>query len=118
MDWAGKVSEAIGYIEEHLLEELTIDEIAGKVFISPFYFQKGFVMLCGLTAGEYIRARRLSLAGSDLAAGTGERVIDLAFKYGYDSPDSFTKAFTRFHGVTPAQIKKGGAMARMPLATR
>ena len=113
MDWAQRVSEAIGFIEEHLLEELTVDDVAGRVFLSPFYFQKGFVMLCGLTAGEYIRARRLSLAGSELAAGSEEKVICLALKYGYDSPDSFTKAFTRFHGVTPSQVKKGGAMARM-----
>ena len=56
-------------------------------------------MMCGFTVSEYIRNRRLALAGSELLAGN-KRIIDIALKYGYDSPDSFTKAFTRFHGVT------------------
>ncbi|MEG1884429.1 MAG: effector binding domain-containing protein, partial [Clostridia bacterium] len=81
--------------------------IAKHTLISPFYFQKGFSMLCGFTVGDYIRQRRLALAGSELIS-TDARVIDLALKYGYDSPDSFTKAFTRFHGITPTAARKGG----------
>lgn len=79
--------------------------------MSPFYFQKGFAMLCGFTVGEYIRQRRLTLAGSELVS-TDEKIIDIALKYGYDSPDSFTKAFTRFHGVTPTAVRKDGAMIK------
>ena len=111
MGWVEGISEAIRYIEGNITEELQIEDISGKAFLSPYYFQKGFAMLCGQTVGEYIRARRLSLAGSELAA-TDAKVIDVAVKYGYDSPDSFTKAFTRFHGATPTQIRKEGAMAR------
>ena len=108
MEWVERICEAIDYIEENILEELTIAEIAKQVGISPFYFQKGFSMLCGITVGEYIRKRRLSLAGQDLMS-TDQKIIDLAMQYGYESPDSFTKAFLRFHGVTPLAVRKEGA---------
>lgn len=106
MNWVEYISLAIEYIENHLLEDITIYDIAQHVGLSPFYFQKGFSMICGLSMSEYTRKRRLSLAGDDLIMGNG-KVIDIALKYGYDSPDSFTKAFTRFHGVTPRSVKKG-----------
>lgn len=111
MGWMETVGDAIQYIESHITQELTIDAVAKQVNMSPFYFQKGFAMLCGFTIGEYIRNRRLALAGNDLAAGD-EKVIDIALKYGYDSPDSFTRAFTRFHGVTPTQARREGAMLK------
>ena len=63
MDWVTSIHQAIRYIEEHLREELTIREIAQQAALSPFYFQKGFAMLCGMTVGDYIRQRRLSAAG-------------------------------------------------------
>lgn len=105
MEWMESISKAVLYMEEHILEDLTVDDIAGHVNISPFYFQKGFAMLCGFTLTDYLRNRRLALAGNDLATGD-KKIIDIALKYGYESPDSFTKAFTRFHGVTPSQAKK------------
>lgn len=111
MGWIEGISEAINYIEDNITEELTIENIAKQAFVSPFYFQKGFAMLCGFTVGEYIRQRRLTLAGSELVS-TGGRIIDIALKYGYDSPDSFTKAFLRFHGVTPTAVRKDGAMIK------
>lgn len=108
MDWIKTVETAIEYIEENITEDLTVGKIAAKVHTSPFYFQKGFSMLCGYTVGEYIRLRRLSLAGSELLS-SDIKILDLAVKYGYDSPDSFTKAFTRFHGNTPTSIRKNNA---------
>lgn len=111
MEWIRAISEALGYIEEHIADELTADMVAKRVGLSPFYFQKGFAMVCGITLGEYVRSRRLALAGSDIAAGN-EKIIDIALKYGYDSPDSFTKAFTRFHGVTPTAARKEGAVLK------
>lgn len=111
MEWIESISEAIGYIEDNITGELTIEKIAEKVLISPFYFQKGFSMLCGFTVSEYIRQRRLALAGSELVS-TDEKIITIALKYGYDSPDSFTRAFTRFHGVTPTAVRKEGAMIK------
>jgi len=103
MGWVEGIGKAINYIENNITEEISIEDIAEKAFISPFYFQKGFTMLCGFTVGEYIRQRRLALAGSELIS-TDERIIDIAVKYGYTSPDSFTKAFIRFHGVTPTAV--------------
>lgn len=105
MEWMEAIQETIKFIEDHITDELTVDMIADKVHISSFYFQKGFSMLCGLSISEYIRNRRLSLAGNDLAT-SNVKIIEIAIKYGYDSPDSFTKAFTRFHGVTPSAVQK------------
>ncbi|ERI91729.1 transcriptional regulator, effector binding domain protein [Clostridiales bacterium oral taxon 876 str. F0540] len=111
MGWIEGIGEAVNYIEANITEELTIESIAERAFLSSFYFQKGFAMLCGFSVGEYIRQRRLALAGSELVS-TDEKIIDIALKYGYSSPDSFTKAFTRFHGVTPTAVRKDGAMIK------
>ena len=106
MSWLEAITSSIKYMEEHLTDDITAEQVAAEVNISPLYFQKGFSILCDISVSEYIRNRRLSLAGRDLR--TGEcKVIDAALKYGYDSPDSFTKAFTRFHGITPVQAKLG-----------
>lgn len=111
MEWIERIGDAIKYIEDNLTRDITISEIAENSYISPFYFQKGFSMLCGFTVGEYIRRRRLALAGSELVA-TDNKIIDISLKYGYDSPDSFTKAFTRFHGDTPTAVRKGEAVIK------
>lgn len=106
MSWPDDIAQAIRYMEDHLTDEVTVEEIAKKVHLSPFYFQRGFSLLCGITVSEYLRNRRLSLAGRDLRMN-GDKVLDVALRYGYDSPDSFAKAFTRFHGISPSQAKNG-----------
>ncbi len=111
MEWTEAICRAVEYIETHITEEITVDDIAKEIFISPYYFQKGFSLLCGFTITEYIRNRRLSLAGNELATSE-TKVIDVALKYGYDSPDSFTKAFARFHGVTPSMVQKNEEMLK------
>ena len=108
MNWTKIIEDAIRYIEENITEDLAVGRIAQEVNTSAFYFQKGFSMLCGITVGEYVRMRRLSLAGEELVS-SDIKVIDLALKYGYDSADSFTKAFTRFHGSTPTDVRQTGA---------
>lgn len=108
MEWVKIIGNSIDFIEKNITEELTVNDIAKDVSVSPFYFQKGFVMLCGFTVAEYIRNRRLALAGNDIAT-SDEKIIDIALKYGYDTPDGFTKAFTRFHGVTPLAARKNSA---------
>ena len=95
------IQNALAYIEANLTEELDIRDIAKQAALSPYYFQRIFSALCGVGVGEYIRSRRLALAGEELSR-TNARVIDIAAKYGYDSPDSFARAFQRFHGVTPS----------------
>ena len=111
MNWIDGISDAIDYIEKNITEDITIEEISRQAYVSPVYFQKGFSMLCGFTVGEYIRKRRLALAGTELIS-TDNRIIDIALKYGYDSPDSFTKAFVRFHGTTPTAVRKEGAVIK------
>ena len=108
MEWITGIQNAINYIEEHLLEEIDYEEVAKQSFSSSYHFQRVFSILCGHTVGEYIRNRRLSLAGAELQ-NEKVKVIDVALKYGYDSPDSFTKAFLKFHGITPSNARIDGA---------
>lgn len=107
MDWIKSFQRSIDYIEEHIAEPLEVGDIAAQMNISAFYYQKIFSILCGFSLGEYIRSRRLALAGGELLA-TDEKIIDIAMKYGYDSPEGFTRAFVKFHGVTPSAVRKGG----------
>ncbi len=111
MDWITGIQNAINYVEDHLTEEISYEEAAKKAACSEFYFQKIFNILCGMTLGEYIRSRRLTLAGNELRATDG-KVIDSALKYGYESPESFARAFSRFHGITPSEAKKDGSRLR------
>ena len=106
--WNEGITNAIAYIEENLTEDIDMNKAAEKACVSNFYFQKIFNVLCGFTVGEYIRNRRLTLAAQELCS-TQIKVIDAALKYGYDSPDSFARAFTRFHGVSPSAARIHGS---------
>lgn len=108
MNWIDGMSRAIGYMEDHLCEELDYEALARIAGISSFYFMRLFNLLTGMTVGEYVRARRLTLAGYDLIMSDA-RVIDIAYKYGYETHESFTKAFTRFHGIPPSAARESGA---------
>lgn len=112
MEWITGIQNAIAYIEDHITEPINYEELGRVSFSSPFHFQRVFSILCGYTVGEYIRSRRLSLAGTELAAGR-EKVIDVAAKYGYDSPDAFARAFQRFHGLSPSQARGNGAKLKV-----
>ena len=111
MDWITGIQNAINYIEDHITEELDYGQIAKESFSSPFHFQRVFTTLCGYTLGEYIRNRRLTLAGTELF-NTRRKVIDVAYQFGYDSPESFAKAFQKFHGIAPSQARSSGAMLK------
>lgn len=106
--WSKGIQNAIEYMEENITDRLEINDIASKAYVSAFHFQRIFSILCGYTVAEYIRNRRLTLAGQKLAV-SNERIIDIALEFGYDSPDSFTRAFTRFHGISPSAAKEKGA---------
>ena len=105
MEWVESLRKSIDLMEVHILEDYDIHSIAREVGISDMYLQKGFKFMTGFTMSEYLRNRRLYLGALDVISGK-EKVIDIAYKYGYDTPESFTKAFTRFHGVAPMQLKK------------
>lgn len=111
MDWVIGLQKAIDYIEDHLTETIDYDVAAAQSFSSSYHFQRVFSILCGFTLGEYIRSRRLSLAGMELATSDA-KVIDVALKYGYESPDSFAKAFQKFHGILPSQARSSGSNLR------
>jgi len=101
-----EINNAIEYIEDNLGSNISIDEIAKVALTSRYHFQRMFHALTGVTLTEYIRNRRLTLAGEELSS-KDVKIIDVAAKYGYESPDAFTKAFQRLHGSTPSMIKKG-----------
>lgn len=105
MEWTESIRRTIAYIEEHLLEISGTEHIAKEIGISNFYLQKGFQFMTGYSITEYIRNRRLYLAALDVIANK-DKVIDISYKYGYETPESFTKAFLRFHGISPRNLKK------------
>lgn len=109
MEWLTSIRTAIDYIDEHLEENISAQDVADRVNISPFFLQRGFSLMTGYGIGEYIRNRRLYQAAVDLKQ-TEWKVIDIALRYCYETPESFTKAFSRFHGVTPSQVRDGAAI--------
>ena len=111
MDCIQSIQKAIDYMEANMLENISYEDAARHLHMSNYHFHRLFSMLTGMTANEYIRSRRLSMAGQELIMSDA-KIIDIALKYGYDSPDSFTKAFARFHGLTPAALRKSGGAVR------
>lgn len=107
VEWLERMRQAIDYMERRMEEPLTIEEIAGAACSSPFHFQRMFCMLSGFTVAEYIRKRRLTLAAQELAASPS-RVLDVALKYGYESPEAFAKAFRKLHGASPSEARSRG----------
>ncbi|WP_147803840.1 AraC family transcriptional regulator [Alkalicoccus halolimnae] len=100
------LQKAIDYMEEHLLESLSIETIARQASVSPYHFQRMFMILTDYSVGEYLRGRRLTLAAKELSS-SDSKVIDLAYKYGYETPEAFSKAFRKQHGVSPSKARKG-----------
>lgn len=100
------MQKAIDYMEEHLTDKITIEGIAKQANVSSFHFQRIFMILTDMSVGDYLRRRRLTLAAQELS-NTQSKIIDLAFKYGYDTPESFSKAFRKQHGITPSKARKG-----------
>ncbi len=109
MEWLSAIRAAIDYMETHLMDDISAQDVAGQVFLSPFFLQRGFSLVTGYGIGEYLRNRRLYQAALDLQR-TDEKVIDIALRYGYETPESFTKAFSRFHGATPSQVRDGATV--------
>ncbi len=108
MEWAEKLNKTISYIEGHLAEEISYDELAHIACCSTYHFQRMFAYMAGIPLSEYIRRRRMTLAAIDLQSGA-EKIIDIGMKYGYSSPTAFNRAFQSVHGIAPSMVKKGGA---------
>lgn len=107
MNSLANMNEALNYIEANLTSEIDFKEVARRAYCSEYHFKRMFSFLAGVPLSEYIRRRRLTLAALELT-NSSIRIIDLAIKYGYSSPDSFTRAFQSLHGVNPTEAKNNG----------
>ncbi len=115
MDWLSRLQNVIEYIEQHLTDDqdcLNLSALSKQAFASEYEFQKIFSIVTGITAGEYIRNRKLASAGEDILL-TDTSIINIGLKYGYETAESFTKAFTRFHGTTPFHVRKSGTGVKL-----
>ena len=104
MDWVKQLNEAINYIEENLSGEISYDAISKIARCSIYNFQRMFSYIADKPLSEYIRNRKLTMAAFDILNST-ERIVDISLKYGYESQDSFTRAFKNFHGVLPSTVR-------------
>jgi len=110
LHWIESITKALHFIENNLTQNICVDDVADNVYASGAHFQRIFHLVTGYTIGDYLRNRRLSEAAHDIAHG--QKLIDVAFKYQYDTQEGFSKAFTRFHGITPKQARKGKCSAK------
>lgn len=111
MDWLERMNGAMDYIEGHLASDIDYEEAARIACCSSYHFQRMFSFITDVPLSEYIRRRRLTLAAFELQEN-GTKVIDVAMKYGYDSPNSFTRAFQSLHGVTPSSARDKGVQLK------
>ena len=107
MEWIDRLNQAVDYLEGHL-EAPDLGEAARIACCSPYHFQRMFTLLAGAPLSEYIRRRKMSRAAADLQHG--ERIVDVALKYGYSSPTAFNRAFQAVHGLPPSAAKTPGAV--------
>ncbi len=105
MNWIENMNKALEYIEKNIEKNITSDEIARIAYASKFHFMRTFSMLTGMTLGEYIRQRRLSLAAKDIMS-SNKKIIEIAYKYRYETPEAFTKAFKKLHNISPSEARK------------
>ncbi len=108
MDWQSRMTRAVDYLERNLYGKADLERAAREANCSAFHFYRMFEMVAGIGVAEYLRRRRLSEAALALSGGSGDRVIDLALRFGYDSPDAFSRAFRREFGFLPSDARKDG----------
>jgi len=107
MDWLSKMNDALSYMEDNLDSDISYEKAAQLAALSQYHFQRLFSYIAGVPLAEYIRRRRLTKAALDLH--NGDKVLDTALRYGYESPTSFNRAFKALHGITPSGAQKAGA---------
>ncbi|WP_312702171.1 AraC family transcriptional regulator [Sedimentibacter sp.] len=107
MEWISRLNEAVDYIEQNLDKEISHDKLAQIACCSTFHFIRMFSYIADIPLSEYIRRRRLTMAAFDLQTGN-DKIVDIALKYGYDSPTAFNRAFQNVHGISPTAAKRQG----------
>ena len=111
MEWIERLNDAISYIEEHLTDEIDMEQLGRVACCSSYHFQRMFTYMAGIPLSEYIRRRKMSLAAVDLQS-RDSKIIDVAGKYGYNSPTAFNRAFQSVHGMAPSALKKEGVSVK------
>ena len=111
MEWVERLNQSMGYIEEHLTDEIDYEQLGRIACCSAYHFQRMFTYMAGVTLAEYIRRRKMSLAAVDLQGGNA-KIIDVAEKYGYHSPTAFNRAFQSIHGIAPSAVRKEGVSVK------
>lgn len=111
MEWIERLNDAIRYIEDHLTDEVDYEQLGKIACCSSYHFQRMFTYMAGVPLSEYIRRRKMSLAAVDLQ-GTGMKIVDVAGKYGYQSPTAFNRAFRSVHGIAPSAVKNEGVSVK------
>lgn len=104
MEWLERMNAAVQYLEEHMLEAVDYEKLGRIAGCSAYHFQRMFTYIAGVTLTEYIRRRKMTMAAVELQ-GSSHKIIDIAMKYGYESPTAFNRAFQAIHGVAPSTVK-------------
>lgn len=107
MEWIERLNDAIGYIEQNLTGEIDYGQLGRIACCSSYHFQRMFAYMAGIPLSEYIRRRKMSLAAADLQS-KNMKIIEVAGKYGYNSPTAFNRAFQSVHGIAPSVVKNEG----------
>ena len=110
MEWLKHMNDALAYMEDNLDGEISLEKAARLACCSQYHFQRMFSYVIGVPLSEYLRRRRLTKAALDLQ--NGHKVIDVALRYGYDSPTAFNRAFQAMHGVSPSTAQKPDVMLK------
>lgn len=111
MEWIDRLNEAINYMEEHLTDAVDYEQLGRIAGCSSYHFQRMFTYMAGLPLSEYMRRRKMSLAAVDLREKDA-KIIDVAEKYGYQSPTAFNRAFQSVHGIAPSAVKNEGVSVK------
>jgi AraC family transcriptional regulator len=111
MEWIERLNGAMNYIEEHIDDDINYEQLARIACCSSYHFQRMFAYMAEVPLSEYVRRRRMTLAALELQS-TDNKVIDIALKYGYDSPTAFNRAFQSVHGVAPSLARKEGILLK------
>ncbi|MDX2406127.1 AraC family transcriptional regulator [Streptomyces microflavus] len=107
-----RLNEAMEYIESHLGERIETAELARIAMTSEYHFRRMFSALAGVPLAEYIRRRRMTLAGAEVLGDPGRTLLDVAVRYGYDTGEGFARAFRSVHGIGPGEARRTGAVLR------
>jgi AraC family transcriptional regulator len=107
MEWLDRMNDALGYLEANLAGTADMEHAARLACCSVYHFGRMFSYIAGVPLSEYLRRRRMTLAAFDLQ--NGGRVLDVALRYGYESPTAFNRAFQSVHGVSPSAAQRDGA---------